>query len=641
MGVERTFAVLTAAGVAALLCSTAVYALEYTEAPMLAAKVAAGELPPVEQRLPEDPEVITPLESVGTYGDVINFAISGNSDQDSLTYWAGDMGLVRYDPATNYSTVLPNLASSWDISDDAKTFTFHLRRGVKWSDGTPLTADDVLFNMQDFVLNEEWAPVPEAYLTGGEPVKVSKIDDYTIGFAFAEPYGTFLLELANPRRLDHLFYQKAFCSQFHPSYANDLQAKLDAARLTDWRLLMVQECGDTDKTPARFANPERPSLEAWIVTDQAYVAGATQVVMERNPYFWAVDSNGQQLPYMDRVVGTIYSDTEALLLGAIGGKIDFGFRDLDSPANRPVLAENREKGGYELFEVTPTGGTHLMVYPNLTHQDPEKRALLNEKDFRVALSIGLDRQELIDTVMLGLGKPWHAGPIAESPMYHERYSTQYLEHDLDEANRLLDGLGLDKRNQEGIRLMASGRPLVLNVEISPNKPEIIDLLEIMAAQWREIGVDMKFQVVDRTLLVEHHRNNVHDLAVWNSDSTWLPADPAYALIPLDYDSRWAIKWVEWFASGGDQGEQPPDHILKRVELYNQTRGAAKFEEYRDLFHQIVDIAADQFETFGTVSVESNYGVVKPNLVNVGPSTPGTGLYPPSLMLPWTWYWAAN
>lgn len=511
--------VLGLTGFALALAAAPLSAQDYSEAPMLAERVAAGLLPPVEERLPEDPEVITPYESVGRYGGEINFGISGYADQDSVSYWAGDMGLVRFDPSTGYSTVLPNLASSWEISEDATTFTFHLRRGVRWSDGSPLTADDIMFNMQDFVLNDAWAPVPEAYMAGGEPVAVTKIDDFTVEFAFAEPYGTFLLELASPRRLDHLFYQRAFCSQFHPDHAADLDAKLAEAGLDDWRLLMVQECGDTDQTPARFANPERPSLEAWIVTEEAYLPGATRVVMERNPYFWAVDSAGQQLPYADRVIGRIYADPEALLLGAISGAIDFGFRDLDSPGNRPVLAENREAGGYELFEVTATGGTHLMVYPNLTHQDPEMRELMNSRDFRVALSLGLDRQDLIDTVMLGVGQPWHAGPVADSPMYHEGYSTQYLNHDPDEANRLLDGLGLDQRDGDGIRLLPSGRPLSLTVEMSANKPEIIDLLEIMVGQWREIGVDLNVLMVDRTLLVEHHRNNVHDLAVWNSDST--------------------------------------------------------------------------------------------------------------------------
>lgn len=621
---------------ASLLATTA-FAQDYTEAPMLAERVAAGDLPPLEERLPQDPEVIEPYDSLGTWGDTIRFGISGTADQDSLTYWSGDQGLVRYDPATGYSTVLPNLAREWEVSEDARTFTFHLRRGVKWSDGTPFTADDVIFNMEGFVLNDGWAPVPSIYMSGGKPVTVAKVDDHTVTFTFDQPYGLFLLELANPRALDHLFYQKAYCGQFHPDYATDLDAELAAARTPDWRQLMVMKCGDTDKTPARFANSTRPSLEAWIVKEP-YVAGATQVVMERNPYFWAVDSAGKQLPYVDRVVGTIYSDPEALLLGAIGGNIDFGFRDLDSAANRPVLAQNRESGGYELFEVTSIGGSPAVFFLNLTHKDEEKRALYNQKDFRVALSIGMDRQEIIDTALLGLGQPWQSAPFEDSPMYHERYATQYLEYDPEEANRLLDGLGLEK-GPDGLRRMPSGAPLTIRVEISPNPPEIRDILELLALQWRDIGIDMQVMVVDRTLMVQHVTGNDHDAAAWNSQQSWLPGKPPFGMVPLEYDSRWGVGYVDWRKSGGERGMEPPESIKQRMALFDQSTTARDFEERKVLIHQIADIAADEFEVFAVSKQLSNYGVKKTGLMNVHPSNPGSGQYPPSLMLPWTWYWA--
>jgi len=621
------------------LMTSAGWALDYTEAPMLAERVAAGDLPPVEERLPEDPEVIAPYESLGQYGDRIRFGISGTSDQDSLTYWAGDQGLVRYDPSSNYTSVVPNLASSWETSADGKAFTFHLRKGVKWSDGTPLTADDVVFNMQDLVLNEEWAPTPAIYMAGGEPVKVRKIDDFTVEFAFSAPYGLFLLELANPRALDHLFYQKAYCSQFHPAYATDLDAKLTEAGASDWRVLMVKQCGDTDKTPARFANPDRPSLEAWIVTDEAYVAGATQVVMERNPYFWAVDSEGKQLPYLDYAVGTIYSDPEALLLGAIGGNIDFGMRHLLNSANRPVLSENRAAGDYELYEATSIGGTPAAFYLNLTHKDPEYRDVFNNKDFRIALSLGLDRQEIIDTAMLGVGEPWQNAPFEDSPMYHERYATQYLDHDAEEANRLLDSIGLDPRNADGIRLLPSGRPLTIRVEISTSRPQVRDILEIMVPQWREIGVDLAVTVVDSTLLTSHVNNNDHDAIAWNSQTSWLPGQPPSGIVPLENDSRWGIGWVDWRKSNGERGVEPPQSIKDRLALYYQAQSALTFEERRDYIHQIADIAADEFETFAISKEVSNYGIRKNGLVNPRPTSPSTTQYPLSLMLPWTWYWA--
>ena len=252
---------------------------------------------------------------------------------------------------------------------------------------------------------------------------------------------------------------------------------------------MVQECGDVWQSPARFANPNRPVLEAWVVKE-GYTASSSQVVLERNPYFWMVDSEGNQLPYIDTVVGTIYSDPQALLLGAIGGNIDFQFRHLDSSANRPVLAENAEKNGYELFEVTPIGGSPAVINLNLTHKDPEYRELFNKKDFRVALSIGMDRQEIIDTVLLGAGQPWQNAPYEDSLMYHERYATQFIEYDPAKANSCLNSLGLDKRGADGIRLLPSGRPLTISTEISPAPPEISDMLEILALQWAKIGVKL-------------------------------------------------------------------------------------------------------------------------------------------------------
>jgi peptide/nickel transport system substrate-binding protein len=613
-------------------------ALEYSQSPTLDDEVAAGLLPPVEERLPKDPEVIVPYESIGTYGGMFRFGISGSSDPFSITYWTGDQGLVRYDASTDFATILPNVAASYEIDAEGKVFTFRLRDGVKWSDGTPLTADDVAFNMEDFVLNPEWAPTPAFYVAGGEPVKFSKLDDLTVTFTFNSPYGSFLHELAHPRSLTHLFYQKAYCSQFHPRYnTTDLGAKLQAAGTTDWRVLMVQKCGEP-RGSTRFANPERPTLEAFVVKE-GYTAGATQVVMERNPYFWAVDSEGNQLPYVDTVVGTIYSDPQALLLGAIGGNIDFQFRHLASSGNRPVLAANAEKGGYELFEVNPIGGTQGVIYLNLTHKDPEYRAIFGNKDFRIAMSIGTDRQEIIDTALLGEGEPWHRAPHRDSPMFHERYATQYLEYDPEEANRLLDSIGLDKRGADGFRLLPSGRPFVITNEAPAAPPELSDILEILSLQWARLGINLNVQVVERSLMFANVANNDHDMAIWEGVTSWLPGRNSSELAPLDVDARWGIAWVDWYTSGGTKGEEPPASVRKRLELFETAKAAVSFDERKAIVHEIADIAADEFEVIGVASAAPKYGIKKTKLVNVRPRHPDTSQYPPSLMLPWSWYWA--
>jgi peptide/nickel transport system substrate-binding protein len=382
-------------------------------------------------------------------------------------------------------------------------------------------------------------------------------------------------------------------------------------------------------------------LEAWVIVEP-YSGGKTQVVLERNPYFWQVDPDGNQYPYIDRLVGTIYGDPEGLLFGALGGNVDFGFRKFDAPANRPVLAEAADRIGAELYEVTPIGGTSLWFQLNLTHKDPELSSLFNEKDFRVALSTGFDRQEVIDTVLLGDGEPWHAAPFEDSPMYHEGFAKQYLEFDPEGANSLLDGLGLTARDGNDIRTTESGKPVRFATQAATAPAELRDQLEVMAQQWaNNIGVRMDINVSERSVQYAMINANDHDAAAWDENSSWLTGRPPVSLIPLTSDARYGIPWAEWYTSGGERGQEPPTHVQERFELYERTRVAANFEEYRELFHQMADIAAEQFETFGVSKFMPTYGLKKTAMRNVWPSNPGTSQYPPALQHPWSFYWATE
>jgi peptide/nickel transport system substrate-binding protein len=441
----------------------------------LAAKVATGELPPVAERLPDQPEVVETFEAIGKYGDVLRFGLNGYGDNDNVRAWE-NMPLVQHDYDTNYTTIIPNIAASYDVSDDRTTYTFHLRKGMKWSDGAPFTADDVEFAMVDVVLHDDFAPLASEWTAGGKPVAFRKIDAYTVEFKFAEASSDFPFAMADRRFLQPTLYQKAYCSQAHPDYNSNLEAELAANQLTDWRDYLKQLCADPHMVLRRWSNPDRPTLEPWVVS-APYTGGATQVVLERNPYFWQVDGEGNQLPYINQLVADVYADPEGLLLGAIGGNVDLGFHGFATPGNRPVLAQNAERIGAELYEVTGIGGTSLLFQWNATHKDPEIRELINALDFKIAMSIGFDRQDVIDTAMLGDGMPWHNAPYEDNPMYHERYATQHLEFEPDRANALLDGLGLTERNSEGIRLLPSGRPVQLTVETTTARPERTDQLQ--------------------------------------------------------------------------------------------------------------------------------------------------------------------
>lgn len=608
------------------------------EAPLLVEMVKAGTLPALEERLPQNPMVITPYEKVGQYGNLIRFGLAGYSDQEQIQNWAGNMGLVMLDYDSGYSEVVPLVAESFEVNNDYTVFTFHLRKGMKWSDGTLLTTDDVEFAICDLVLNPEWGEVPAVWTAGGEPVKFTKIDDLSFSFTFAVPYFDFLYEIADRKQTTPVYYQKAYCSQAHPKYNANLEADLKARGLTDWRDFMDQLVGDPHMTPRRWANPDRPSLEAYVVKEP-YAGGATQVALERNPYFWMVDTEGKQLPYIDSIVGTIYPDADGLLMGAVAGNVDLGWRKFASLANQPVLADAAPRIGAELYEVTAIGGTGLYFQLNLTHKNPEFKELFNQKDFRVALSTGFNRQEVIDTALSGVGYPWHPCPFETSSMYYEPYAKQYLEFNAEEANKLLDNLGLTERDGAGIRLLPSGKPVSFAVTIEAGQNAIRDQLEIMTQMWKQnLGIDVSIDIKERSLSLATTANNDHDAYARDENTSWLPGRYPVAQVPLSNDSRWAVAWVDWYTSGGKSGELPPEHIQKRMSLYDESKQVTSFEERQAKYFEIAQIAADQFEVFGVANAPSIYGLKKTALANVRPSNPETSQYPLPFQFPWSFFW---
>ncbi|MFB9175382.1 ABC transporter substrate-binding protein [Roseibium salinum] len=606
------------------------------QAPSLAAMVEAGSLPPVAERVGEEPEVVEPLNAIGTYGGDLRIGLRGSSDHNHILRVVGPQGLVRWDP--QYTEIVPNVAERFEVEDGGRVFTFYLRDGMKWSDGEPFTADDVLFNIDDLVLNEEFAPTPPRYTSGGEPMQVEKVDDYTVRFTFKEPYGDFLAELASPLGQHPVLYAKHYCSQFLPTYNDNVDELIAKNEATDWQNLFLQKCGDLE-IPARWGNPERPTLDPWVIKEP-YVGGTTRVVLERNPYFWQIDTEGNQLPYIDQIVAPIDQDVESLILGVIGGRIDFGLRHIDPPANRPVLAENREKGDYHFFAAEPPGGSNMIINLNLTHKDPDLRELFNRKDFRVALSLGMDRQEIIDTVMLGEGEPWQHGPFEDHPYYHEQTAKQFLEHDPEQANALLDGLGLE-RGPDGVRQMPNGEPVRFQVDVIPTfDPVWVDALQLVEQQWAELGVDMEINPMERTFFYERTSNsNDHDAAVWNAKQSWVAGQIPQMLVPVHHDSRYGIAWRDWYLSGGESGEEPPASIKERLRLYDEARGMTDPEERRKTMLEIAQIAADEFEVIGVAKAIPTYGIVKNDLMNVPEKMPSSWYYAtPSPTLPQTWFW---
>ena len=346
---------LRKAAAAGIAFATAIstFSVSAGEAPALAEMVTAGTLPPLEERLPNDPEVISPIDSIGTYGGTIRRFLSGSNDHNSFLRFVGPQGLTRW--KADFSEVIPNVAESWITNEDSSEFTFKLRKGMRWSDGEPFTADDIMFFVDDLLNNKEFYPsAPARFVVAGETMQGEKIDDYTVKFKFAASYGTFLTELATPLAQEPTLWAKHYCMQFHPRYNSDVQALVDASpAVEDWPSLFRLNCGEVE-APNRWSNAERPTLDPWVVTGEGYTAGSTLITMERNPYFWQVDTEGNQLPYVDTLQWGVAQDSQAILLEAIAGNIDMQARRIATLANQPVLFENAEKGGYSARQRIPT-----------------------------------------------------------------------------------------------------------------------------------------------------------------------------------------------------------------------------------------------------------------------------------------------
>jgi len=406
---------------------------------------------------------------------------------------------VRWNP--EWTEVIPDVLESFEANEDATTYAFHMREGLRWSDGEPFTADGIMFWFEDVYMNDALT-LPEE--RGDNPLTVRKLDDYTVTFTFAKPNSTYLQYLATTSGANILDRSPMhYLKQFHKKYNPNADALAREAGLGDWTDLFWLKAGRDE----HFRNPDLPVVNGWMFKT-AY-GDAQRVVAERNPYFFKVDPEGNQLPYIDRVVYEVVEDPEVILLKALNGELDMQNRHIDDLVNKPVLFDNQEAGDYHFWETYPEAMNTLVVALNLTHRDPVKREVFQNKDFRIGLSHAINRPKIIDLVFVGQGEPWQAAPRPESVYYNETFAKQYANYDVDKANEHLDRV-LPDRDAQGFRVGPDGARLSVAVEVNAGESYQIDILERIRDYWREVGVDMQVRVVERSFLYERRDANQQD-----------------------------------------------------------------------------------------------------------------------------------
>lgn len=607
------------------LTATGALAQQYQQAPELDALVASGDLPAVAERVGANPRVIVPFEAVGTYGGTYRGGMVGGNDRNMLFTHFGYEGLLSWD-ADWTGEVIPNIATGYTASEDSKSFTFTLREGMKWSDGSPFTADDIAFFIEDILPDEKLFPTKPGWLTveGELPtISVASPTEFTIGWT--KPNGLFIINAASVYGVQLALLNKAYCSQFMPKYNPEAESQALSAGAAGWAEHMVARCGVGIEAIERWRNPERPTLEAWRIVDP-YVAGATRVTFERNPYYWKVDTAGNQLPYIDDLSISVNAESQTLLLSVLAGEIDYEVRHTANPTNLPVLAEGMEAGNYYISARESRVGNAMTISVNLNSLDPLKQPIFSTKDFRIALSHALDRQAIIDTLYLGQGTPQQVSPRKGTPFYHEKLASQYLAYDVEEANRLLDAMGLDKRGGNGMRLAPDGSPLVVNVAAVTALGAMADAAELFVQYWQAVGIDARFAAMDRTRFYEEKTASQHDIVVWGATSGGIDVfiDPR-DYFPFSTESNFAVEWAKYYIGSG--GQEPPEAVKQQWALYDQIKATSDPDLQAELFQQLLDITADQYYQIGVSTAINNFAVVSNKLGNVPANTPTGWIHP--------------
>lgn len=605
------------------------------EAPELAALVAEGKLPALEDRIPENPLVVE-AETVGKYGGTWRNMIVGG-DVTHLARYQGYEQLIRWN--AEWSEYVPNIAERWEVNEDSTEYTFYLRKGMKWSDGEPFTAADFDYQVNHVWHNKALFPVyPANYKTGDDPCELVVIDDYTVKFVFKSPNGLFMLYQANMNDVQP-FAPAHYLKQYDPEFNENADALAKELGYADAVEYYPNKAGNEWRQNANV-----PTLNAWIWT-MAPDGINVKAEAVRNPYYWKVDVEGRQLPYIDKINYDLVSDTEVAVMKAASGEIDFFDQNIATPGNKSFFYDNMEAGNYHFVTTTMTAPNAMNIILNLNHKDLERRALFSNKDFRIGLSYAINRQEIIDMIYYGDSIPHQTAPLPGADVYDEEFATQYTEYNVDLANEYLDKV-LPEKDANGMRLF-NGSKLIIHFYIDAARDTFIQATELIGTYWRAVGVDTKFDIVSRDLWENATRGGDGDF-----DATMhrfgggigspIYTDPRYYL-PLNTNSMYALSWAAYYVNPEGTGakippEEPPADVKRAMELYNELKKTGEAEAQRELMKEIISIAKDRFYTIGICTEADSYAICNNDLRNVPDTMPWEWMYPhPAPSNPCCWW----
>ncbi|MBO9399622.1 ABC transporter substrate-binding protein [Shimia sp. R9_3] len=585
-------------------------AMELQESGFWQSDVSAGNLPPVAERVPEAPKTVDLSlhnRELGKQGGTLRTMVTRSKDVRQMVVY-GYARLVGYNE--RYELV-PDILAGLDNEDDKK-FTMRLRPGHKWSDGHPFTSEDFRYWWEDVANNPLLSPSgPVDFLrVEGELPKVSFPDAHTVIYEWSKPNPQFLQMLAEAR--PPFIYRPAhFMKPFHADYTDEeeLSERLYEARVRSWAALHNRQ-----DNMYKFDNPDLPTLQPWILATKD---GKSRFLFVRNPFYHRIDSNGVQLPYIDVVEMQVVAPG-LVAAKANAGEVDLQARGLDFK-DTAILKKGEAQGNYSTMLWGNGTASQIAIYPNLNYNDEGWRETLRDVRFRRALSLAINRKIINRGLYFGLAKQGGMTVLPVSPFFKEKNRDAWAIRDLDQANALLDEMGLDKRTKEGYRTLPDGRPVWVVVETAGERQEVENALQIITDNWAEIGVKLIMRPLERDIL----RNRVY--AGETMASTWFGWDnglpqpytsPGY-LAPWDQAFLSWPKWGQYHQTHGEVGEAPDlPAAIELNDLAHQWTQAYTSVDRAVIWQRMVDIHADNVFAIGLLNGAPQPVVVSNRLRNV-------------------------
>ncbi len=569
------------------------------------------ELPPVAERVPAEPLVVVPYEAIGQYGGVFNALSnateSGTSDFLSVRH----VNLVRF--SDDYVTFEPNIAKGWEWNDDFTEITFFLRAGHKWSDGAPFTSADVEFWLNEIVLNPDvFASTPGWVTFGDSLMSIEVIDETTFKFVFPEP---------TPGMLS--FFSTTYIQPFQPKHFFDTKIAegMTLAEVAEY----YYGNSDWTDTPSRLLGGEAedviPTLESHILVEET-TEGRRFVA---NPYFYMVDTAGNQLPYINEQNELYVPDAEVRNLKITNGEVDYKVQSINI-SDFTLYKENEANGDYTVDLGFGVGVTAFYGF-NLTHEDEGLREIFNDLRFRQAMSLAINRAEIVELVYLGQAEPIQATPADPNTVTFvtEEHKTAFIEYDPTAAIALLDDMGLVDVDGDGFRDRLDGSKLTLDLQYS-NQGVPVPTHELVKDYWEAVGVAVTLKEVTSDEYRQRANTNAAEVLTWLFDGTSgaiIVGNDEMLVPPFGepFNPGVAYLWDEWVKSDGATGIEPPADALSLYDL------AAQFQQHPlgtsesdALGEQIVDIHVNNLWKIGIAGNVKQPIIHTNRLGNFGPYT---------------------